>query len=80
MKRNIQKPEKKGFGLSMVMGFWGLIFIGFLFSPKKQSPALIEMTPIIKVDTLYLESKIQPKKEEKVLVDNKSKIDKNVMD
>jgi len=76
MKRNIQKPEKKGFGLSMVMGFWGLIFIGFLFSPKKQSPALIEMTPIIKVDTLYLESKIQPKKEEKVLVDNKSKIDK----
>jgi hypothetical protein len=76
MKRNIQKPEKKGFGLSMVMGFWGLIFIGFLFSPKKQSPALIEMNPIIKVDTLYLESKIQPKKEEKVLVDSKSKIDK----
>lgn len=88
MKRNIQKPEKKGFGLSMVIGFWGLIFLAFLFSPKKQKEQLVEMTPIVKVDTLYLESKIQPKeevasepttqpkKEEKVLVDSKSKIDK----
>jgi hypothetical protein len=89
MKRNIQKPEKKGFGLSMVIGFWGLIFLVFLFSPKKQKEQLIEMAPIVKVDTLYLESKIQPKekevasepttqpkKEEKVLGNSKSKVDK----
>jgi hypothetical protein len=65
MKRKTQKPKPKGFGLSMVIGFWGLIFLGFLFTPKKKNQKLIEMSPIVKVETLYVEPKINPKLEVK---------------
>jgi len=60
MKRNAQKPRKKEFALYMVMGFWGLLFIGFSFSPKKEIQKSIDLNPIVKIETLYIEPKINP--------------------
>ena len=72
MSRNVKKS--KGFGLYLVIGLWGLFLLGFIYTPKKPKENIKELSPIIKIETLYIEKKDDPNLE---LVNNNTTTKEN---
>jgi hypothetical protein len=56
MKRNAKK--NKGFGIYLVIGIWSLFLLGFIYTPKKPKQTIKELSPVIKIETLYVEKVI----------------------
>lgn len=57
----MRKDKQKGFGLHMVIGIWGLFVFAFIYSPKKPKEKITELSPIIKIETLYVDRVLNPK-------------------
>lgn len=76
----MNKKPQNGFGLHIVIGIWVLFFIGFISSPKKPTQNIKELSSVIKIETLYVETllpnKIEPKIESKE-IDEVKYINKN---
>lgn len=52
----MNKKPQNGFGLHIVIGIWVLFFIGFISSPKKPTQNIKELSSVIKIETLYVET------------------------